>query len=322
VAADHDQAAASPSRLARNAIHEGDARTLLADIEPESIALSVWSPPYHVGKSYERGESFDDWQSLIGDVLAAHLPILRPGGFVVVNIADILAFPDATLPRVQADVVTGKRCAVTVEAVEATQAANPEATRYELAALLGVSEQTIDRRLNGNNARGGKHAPQTRVLLTAGIVEQLALDAGLHLYDRRVWLKDPAWANSRWTSTSYRAVDEIEHVLIFWKPGVTKVDRTRLAPSEWGAWGSRAAWSISSVRRNDVHEAMFPVELPRRLIRLLTEPGETVLDPFIGSGTTAVAAAEAGRDFIGIDIDPRAIAVAQQRVFEAQEEAA
>lgn len=303
-------------------IHEGDCRDLLPLIAPESVDLSVWSPPYFVGKSYEADLDYAGWLDLLRHVLALHAPILRPGGFVVVNIADILAFPDENLPRIQADVVTGKRQPVTREAIEAAKAAHPTASRDELASILGCSEQTIDRRLNGNNVRGGKHAVQTRVLLTAGLVERFAHDAGLHLYDRRIWLKDPAWANSRWMSRSYRAVDEIEHVLFFWRPGITKVDRGRLRPGEWGEWGSRAAWAIPSVRRNDVHEAMFPVELPSRCIRLLTDPGDLVLDPFVGSGTTAAAAAVVGRRYIGIDSDPSAVAVARSRLAEHVEDVA
>lgn len=111
-------------------------------------------------------------------------------------------------------------------------------------------------------------------------------------YDRRIWVKDPAWANCNWTSNSYRSVDEFEYVYIFWKPGITKVDRNRLPQSAWAEWGSRGVWNIPSVRKNDIHEAMFPIELPRRLIRMLSDQGETVLDCFMGSGTTALAAVE------------------------------
>jgi hypothetical protein len=103
--------------------------------------------------------------------------------------------------------------------------AHPEMNRYQIAALLGCSEQTVDRRLNGNNIRGGKSEPQTRVKLTGGILEECALEAGFYLYDRRIWVKDAAWENSRWHTISYRAVDEFEYIYIFWKPGVTKVDR-------------------------------------------------------------------------------------------------
>lgn len=48
-----------------NKTTEGDARVILKLIELDSIALSVWSPPYHVGKNYEKGQSFDEWKALL-----------------------------------------------------------------------------------------------------------------------------------------------------------------------------------------------------------------------------------------------------------------
>jgi site-specific DNA-methyltransferase (adenine-specific) len=300
--------------LDENVVHAGDARDLMTRVQPETVALSIWSPPYFVGKSYERDLSFEDWRNLVSEVMAGHEQALAPGGFVAINIADILCFADERIPRVQADVVSTKRSPVTREMVLEAKARHPEFSRYELAELLGCSEQTIDRRLNHNNVRGGKYATQTKVKAVAGLIEQWAEDAGLFIYDRRVWMKDPAWANSRWHSLSYRAVDEFEYVFILWKPGITTVDRNRLGPGEWREWGSRAIWEIPSVRANDDHEAKFPIELPRRLIRLLSSPGDLVLDPFIGSGTTAVAAIELSRRFMGFELVPEYVRLARTAV--------
>jgi site-specific DNA-methyltransferase (adenine-specific) len=304
--------------LERNCIHQGDALALLPKIEPNSVSLSFWSPPYYVGKEYESHLTYDGWRRLLAGVIAAHFPIIKPGGFLAVNIADILVFKDPDMPRIQADVVRGKRSPVTREDVLAALAQYPEATRYQLASLLGCSEQTVDRRLNGNNIRGGKSEPQTRVKIVGGMVEDWALAAGFYPYDRRVWVKDAAWENSRWASTSYRAVDEFEYVYIFWKPGITEIDRTRLTPEEWRAWGSRAVWAIPSVRANDDHEAKFPVELPLRVIQLLSAPGDVVLDCFMGSGTTAVAAIRLGRDYLGVELDPAYVELARNNIAQEQ----
>jgi site-specific DNA-methyltransferase (adenine-specific) len=309
---------ASQDHLEVNAVHHGDARLLLSRIAPGSVALSVWSPPYYVGKQYESHLTFDTWHSLLKTVIALHYQVIKPGGFLAINIADILCFRDDSMPRVQAEVISRRKSKVTRADVLRVAREHPEMNRYQLAELLGCSEQTIDRRLNGNNIRGGKYETQTRVKIVGGLVEEWALAAGFYAYDRRIWVKDAAWENSRWSTLSYRSVDEFEYIYIFWKPGITTVDRTRLTPDEWKNWGSRGAWNFPSVRVNDDHEAKFPVELPRRVIKLLTAPGEIVLDCFIGSGTTAVAAVVEGRQFIGIELEKKYVTLARQQIRKAQ----
>ncbi len=310
--------AGPPDLLADNAIYTGDARDLLASVCPESVALSFWSPPYFVGKSYEKDLSFEDWQALLREVIALHFPAIVPGGFLAINIADILSFPDPSMPRIQADNVSNKKANITRDDVLVAQSAHPDFNRYQLAALLGCSEQTIDRRLKNNNIRGGKYSVQRKVKLVGGLIQQWADDAGFFLYDRRVWVKDPCWENSQWHSLSYRAVDEFEYIYIFWKPGITTVDRSKLSSSEWSEWGSRAVWSIPSVRANVDHEAQFPLELPRRVILLLTAPGDLVLDCFVGSGTTAVAAVQQERRFLGFELLPQYASLAARRCQEVQ----
>ncbi len=300
--------------LSLDRIYHGDARTLLERIEPASIALSVWSPPYFVGKSYERDLHFEDWEQLLRQVIAAHYSLLKPGGFLAINIADILCFADPAMPRIQAENLGSQRAPVTRRDVLRVLSAHPDYDRYQVAKVLGVSEQTVDRRLKDNNIRGGKYQAQTRVCLVGRLLEEAAYDAKLYLYDRRVWVKDPAWESCRWHGNSYRAVDEFEYVYIFWKPGITTVNRARLTKQEWAEWGSRAVWNFASVRANNDHEAKFPLELPRRVIRLLTEPGDAVLDCFLGSGTTALAAIETGRHFLGIEKEGKYVALARRAV--------
>ena len=69
---------------------------------------------------------------------------------------------------------------------------------------------------------------------------------------------------------------------------------------------------------NRNHSAAFPLELPSWFIKLFTEPGDLVLDPFVGSGTTAVAAVQLGRKYIGIDTETEYIDISQERVLEMQ----
>ncbi|MBW4569082.1 MAG: site-specific DNA-methyltransferase [Tolypothrix carrinoi HA7290-LM1] len=309
-------------KLAINKIHLGDARDLLAKVELNSIACSVWSPPYFVGKQYEKYLSYEEWISLLRAVIRHHQFLLKPGGFLVINIADILCFADESMPRIQAQNIRRQRCTVTREDVLQAKAHHPDYNRYDLAKLLGCSEQTIDRRLNGNNIRGGKYNTQTRVHLVGSIIESAATEAGLYLYDRRVWVKDAAWENSKWHTLSYRSVDEFEYLYFFWKPGETVVDRHRLTPDEWVEWGSRGVWNIPSVRANNDHEAKFPIELPRRIIKLLTDPGDIVLDCFMGSGSSAVAAIREKRNYIGIELEPKYVEIATRSCVQESEKMA
>ncbi|HOU14164.1 MAG TPA: site-specific DNA-methyltransferase [Anaerolineae bacterium] len=69
---------------------------------------------------------------------------------------------------------------------------------------------------------------------------------------------------------------------------------------------------------NKNHSAVFPVELPKWFIRLFTQSGDTVLDPFIGSGTTAVAALQLARNYVGIDLNPEYIEISRHRMAETQ----
>lgn len=98
------------------------------------------------------------------------------------------------------------------------------------------------------------------------------------------------------------------------------VNRERLTTQEWKEWGCRQIWEIPSVRANDIHPAMFPTALASRVIRLYTDEDDIVLDPFLGSGTTAVAAIKLNRRFIGMEKAREYFNVAQTRIDEALQE--
>ena len=69
---------------------------------------------------------------------------------------------------------------------------------------------------------------------------------------------------------------------------------------------------------NRNHSAVFPVDLPKWFIKLFTQPGDTILDPFMGSGTTSVAAIQLGCNYIGIDINPEYVETSRARVANTQ----
>jgi len=101
---------------------------------------------------------------------------------------------------------------------------------------------------------------------------------------------------------------DYEFILIFKKPGPSKKvspeikAASRLTKEEWKEYFA-GHWHFGGVRQVG-HEAMFPEELPRRLIKMFTFVGDTVLDPFLGSGTTVKVALESARNAVGFEINP------------------
>ena len=80
---------------------------------------------------------------------------------------------------------------------------------------------------------------------------------------------------------------------------------------EW----TKSVWDMKPESARKVgHPAPFPVELPYRLIQLYTFAGEVVLDPFMGSGSTAIAALKSERKYIGYEVDPEYVKLAQERI--------
>lgn len=90
-----------------------------------------------------------------------------------------------------------------------------------------------------------------------------------------------------------------------------------LTPNETGKRNRRTVWTIATRPYKGAHFATFPEELVRPCILAGSRPGDTVLDPFCGSGTTGAVAIQEGRDFIGIEINPEYCALSKQRIEEA-----
>ena len=100
---------------------------------------------------------------------------------------------------------------------------------------------------------------------------------------------------------------DYEHILLFKKPGQgarpdgERKEASRIQLDEWKTWFD-GHWRFPGTRAH-AHLAPFPLELPRRLIRMFSFVGDRVLDPFVGSGTTLLACAELDRQGVGIDLD-------------------
>jgi len=96
------------------------------------------------------------------------------------------------------------------------------------------------------------------------------------------------------------------------KPTAEQKEKSKLTTEEWNEY-FYGHWNFAGERQNE-HLAMFPEELPRRLIRMFTFPGETVLDPFLGSGTTALAARNLERNSVGYEINREFIPLIKEKL--------
>ena len=111
---------------------------------------------------------------------------------------------------------------------------------------------------------------------------------------------------------------DYEFILIFKKygnpPDVTKEikEKSKLTDEEWNQYFT-GHWNFPG-ERQDKHLAMFPEELPRRLIKMFSFVGETVLDPFLGSGTTSLAAKNLARNSIGYEVNEDFLPIIKEKL--------
>ena len=111
---------------------------------------------------------------------------------------------------------------------------------------------------------------------------------------------------------------DFEYILLFKKQGTApkptreQKEKSAMTTEEWNTYFN-GHWYISGVRQ-DNHLAMFPEELPKRLIKMFSFYGENVLDPFLGSGTTALAAKNLGRNSCGYEINPDFIPIIEKKL--------
>ena len=131
--------------------------------------------------------------------------------------------------------------------------------------------------------------------------------------------RSTAWGS--WLSAANPVLRDVhEYILVFSKGSFSRPTDGRestIRKEDFLEW-TKSVWTFPAVSAQQIgHPAPFPEELPRRLIDLYTFRGDIVLDPFCGSGTTCVAALRSGRRFIGYEINPEYLRLAQERLTKA-----
>lgn len=157
----------------------------------------------------------------------------------------------------------------------------------------------------------------------AFIIEDM-LSLGFLMRGEIIWNKassgSPSTAWGSWLSAKNPTLRDIhEYILVFSKDKFSRenVGRKSTISAEEFLEFTKSVWTFPAEPATKIgHPAPFPVELPYRLIKLYTFEGEIVLDPFMGSGQTAIAALKANRHYVGYEINDAYVKLAKKRIRE------
>ncbi len=152
-------------------------------------------------------------------------------------------------------------------------------------------------------------------------VTTIAKEVGWKYHATIIWNEQnisrrTAWGSWLSASAPY-VIAPVEVVVVLYKKQWKKTSGSRqsdIKREEFLEW-TNGVWNFSGESRKKVgHPSPFPIELPRRCIRLFSFVGDTVLDPFLGSGSTLIACIETGRRGIGVEIDEGYCRLSKRRV--------
>jgi DNA modification methylase len=226
----------------------------MSELPSNSVHLVVTSPPYNVGKEYDKDLNLNEYREFLKKVFCEVKRVLVPGGRLCINIANIGRKP--YLP------------------------------------------------------------------LHVYIIQDI-LELGFLMRGEIIWNKagggSPSTAWGSWLSAKNPTLrDQHEYILVFSKDTFTRQNpfnrKSTISRDEFLEF-TKSVWTFPAVSAKGIgHPAPFPVELPYRLIQLYTFEGEVVLDPFMGSGQTAIAALKSKRFYIGYEIVQEYVELAQKRI--------
>lgn len=160
----------------------------------------------------------------------------------------------------------------------------------------------------------------------SSFINQIMLEEGYLMRGEIIWDKGASAGNSTawgsWKSASNPTIRDVHEYILVYSKGRFRRERQQqestISRDEFLEY-TKSVWTFPTVSAKRVgHPAPFPVELPRRLIQLYTFAGDVVLDPFMGSGATAIAALQQGRHYVGYEIKEEYVTLAQQRIAKAQ----
>ncbi|MCX7943286.1 MAG: site-specific DNA-methyltransferase [Deltaproteobacteria bacterium] len=227
----------------------------MEELPDNSIHLMVTSPPYNVGKEYDKDLTLDEYRMFLKRVWGEVKRVLVPGGRACINIANLGRKPYIPLHTL--------------------------------------------------------------------IINDM-LDLGFLMRGEIIWNKASSGSSSTawgsWLSAKNPTLRDIhEYILVFSKGTFSREDlgrKSTITKEEFLVF-TKSVWTFAAEPATKVgHPAPFPVELPYRLIQLYTFENDVVLDPFMGSGQTAIASIKAKRHYVGYEINEEYVKLAERRIKE------
>lgn len=263
-----------------NCFLEGDCEQVLKQLPENSVDLIFTSPPYADQRKHTYGgvapDAYVDWFLPKADEF---LRVLKPTGTFVLNIKE--------------RVVEGERHTYVIELILAMRRRG----------WLWTEEFIWHKK----NSYPGKWPNRFRDNWERLI--QFNKSRRFHMYQDAVMVPVGDWAKERLAklSDTDRVRDESKVRSGFGKNVSNWVGRSMVYPNN--------VVHLATECSNRSHSAAFPIELPTWFIKLFTVPGDVVLDPFMGSGTTAQAAVRLGRSFVGVELKKEYVQLARRVEF-------
>jgi len=226
----------------------------MQELPDNSVHLVVTSPPYNVGKEYDKDLTLEEYRNFLRNVWKEIYRVLVPGGRACINVANLGRKP--------------------------------------------------------------------YIPLHTFIIEDM-LEVGFLMRGEIIWNKSSSASTSTawgsWLSAKNPTLRDIhEYILVFCKDTFKRENpknrKSTISREEFLEF-TKSVWTFPAVSAKKIgYPAPFPEELPNRCIQLYTFEGEVVLDPFMGSGQTAIAALKTGRYYVGYEIEEKYVKLAETRI--------
>lgn len=192
-----------------------------------------------------------------------------------------------------------------------------------LTMLKNVFEETYRVLVNGGRACiNVANLGRKPYIPLSDYISHMMMDIGFNMRGEILWNKaasaSPSTAWGSWQSAANPILRDVHEYILVFSKGDYKREKGKkentIEREQFMEW-TKSIWTMKAESAKRIgHPAPFPEELPFRLIQLYSFKGDVVLDPFMGSGTTAVSALKSDRKFIGYDVSEDYIKLAKKRI--------